>query len=115
MTDKDKQVFKDILKGNWVPEDVFGTPMVVGELLLYATGGGGGAICWRVGKIIEVVVKKRDWGNGIMHKLKLRSAQKWGTEWQMVDRYTYLTNVNNAFVLTDPSEIIVELFKDAND
>lgn len=113
--EKDKKVFQDKLKGNWIPEDIFGTPMVVGEILLYATGGGGSAISWRVGKILEVVVKENEWGD-VTHKLKMRRAEQgWRVEdkkWELMAKPSYLTNVHNAFVLTHPEPEVAKLFKD---
>lgn len=114
-TKKDKKIFADKLKGNWIPEDIFGTPMVVGEILLYATGGGGSAISWRVGKIIEVVTKENHWGEPT-HKLKMRRAEQgWrikDKEWELMERPSYLSNVHNAFVLTHPDPAVAKLFKD---
>lgn len=111
---KDKKVFEDKLKGTWIPEDIFGTPMVVGEIILYATGGGGSAISWRVGKIIEVVTKENEWGD-ITHKLKMRRAEQgWlpdEKKWVLMEKNSYLTNVYNAFVLTHPDKAVAKLFK----
>ncbi len=111
---KDKQVFTETLKGLEIARDVFGTPIVEGEIILYAVMSGH-SIDWRVGKILEVIRKKDVWDRDTL-KLKVRRATKgWGTksqDWTLQDKHSYLTNVNNAFVLTDPKPEITELFKD---
>jgi len=117
MINKDAHVFKQTLKGLWTPLDVFGTPMVVGEILLYATGGGSGGIDWRVGKIVEIIEREESWSHSTTKKMKMKRAVKGynrakGVIWELQERYAYLTNVENAFVLTHPKPEIVELFKD---
>jgi len=111
---KDKQVFTETLQGLKIARDVFGTPIVEGEIILYAVMSGH-SIDWRVGKILEVVRKKDQWSRETL-KLKVRRAEKgWRSknfEWTLQEKHSYLTNVNNAFVLTDPKPEIAELFKD---
>lgn len=118
MINKDAYVFKQNLKGNWTPLDVFGTPMIVGEIILYATGGGSGGIDWRVGKIVEIIDKPDPYRPRYgIKKMKMKRATKGynhakGSIWELQERCAYLSNVENAFVLTHPSPEIAALFKD---
>lgn len=121
--DKDKQVFKDKLSGKTIARDVFGTPMLEGELVLHAAGSRSSAEM-RVLKILEVR-NKTEYRGGYggrprseytVVSLKVRRATRgWGKnnqKWTLQDRHSFIKTIENCIVLTDPKPEIVELFKD---
>lgn len=120
-TEKDKQVFKDTLTGKTIARDVFGTPMVEGEILIHATGGTSAEM--RVLKILLVrnTQKSRGGYGGrplesfTEVSLKVRRATKvWRSknDWVLQDRHSFITTLQNCVVITDPTPAILELFKD---
>ncbi len=117
---KDKQVFIDSLNGKKIARDVFGTPIIEGEIILHAAGGGTTPEM-RVLKILEVRNKESTgWHNGKRNQtfmkvsLKVRRATKgWrSNDWTLQERASFITSLKNCIVLTDPKPEILELFKD---
>lgn len=122
-TEKEKQIFKDTLTGKIIARDVFGTPMIEGEILLHAAGGQTPEM--RVLKILEVRNKEKtgyhfgktgqSW---IEVSLKVRRAERRGSgwnrrgKWTLQDRHSFITTLQNCIVLTDPKPEILDLFKD---
>jgi len=129
-TEKDMQVFQESLKGQKAARDRFGTPMVEGEIIAYATAQNSAAHL-KVGKILKVTrtpytshksVRKAD-GSGwdyipVMDQkvvLSVRGAEKHGDgEWKLQQKASRFENIHNAIVLTDVKPEILELFKDIN-
>lgn len=119
-TEKDKQVFKDTLTGKTIARDVFGTPMVEGEIILHAAGGQTPEM--RVLKILEVRNKeKTGYHFGKTNQrwtevsLKVRRAERgWSGKgtWTLQERPSFITTLQNCIVLTSPKPEILDLFKD---
>lgn len=127
-TEKDMQVFQESLKGQKTARDRFGTPMVEGEIIAYATAANSAAHL-KVGKILKVTrtpvqrhksVRKAD-GSGWDYVpytdqkvvLTVRGADRHSDgPWTLQQKSSRFENIHNAIVLTDVKPEILELFKD---
>jgi hypothetical protein len=121
---KDKQVFTESLKGLKTAKDRFGTPIIAGEIIAYATVQYQSPIM-KVAKILEV--KRKDSTKSVRHgddwvdipdqkiSLRVQGAHKssWNQEgeWALQQKSS-LKKIENVIVLTDPTEEILYLFKD---
>jgi len=121
---KDKQVFTESLKGLKTAKDRFGTPIVNGEIIAYAT------VQWKspimkVAKIIEIKRKEGTknvnqggkWVSVPDQKVTLRvqgaTKSSWDEngKWELQNAST-LKKIENVIVLTDPVQEVIDLFKD---
>jgi len=121
---KKKQVFTESLKGLKTAKDRFGTPIVNGEIIAYAT------VQWKspimkVAKIIEIKRKEGTknvsqggkWVSVPDQKVTLRvqgaTKSSWDEngKWELQQAST-LKKIENVIVLTDPIQEVVDLFKD---
>jgi hypothetical protein len=121
---KDKQVFKESLKGLKTAKDRFGTPIIEGEIIAYAT------VQWKspimkVAKILEVKRKEGTknvsqggaWVTVPDQKVTLRvqgaTKSSWDEngKWELQQAST-LKKIENVIILTNPVQEVVDLFKD---
>jgi len=121
---KDKQVFKESLKGLKTAKDRFGTPIIDGEIIAYATTQYKSPVM-KVAKILEV--KRKMGTKGIRQggayvqvpdqkvTLRIRGATKssWDENgnWEL-QQASSLKKIENVIILTDPIQEIVDLFED---
>lgn len=123
-TAKEKQVFKESLKGLKTAKDRFGTPIIAGEIIAYATVQYQSPTM-KVAKILKVnrkesteMVKQGDkWVPVPSQKITLlvQGAQKWGSDesckWELQGKSS-LKKIENVLVITNPTQEILDLFKD---
>ena len=124
---KDKQVFTESLKGLKTAKDRFGTPIIAGEIIAYATVQYQSPIM-KVAKILEV--KRKDSTKSIRQSdgsyiskpdqkisLRVQGANKcsWNHNneggWELQQKSS-LRKIENVIILTNPTQEILDLFKD---
>ncbi len=123
MIAKNKQIFKDTLSGKEIAKDIFETPMVEGEIILYS-GRYNGSDQMMIAKIIKV---KRPSSKNSRHdsfgqliwrephqkiKLRVRRCIKNCSGWHIMKNNSNISKIDNVIVLTNPKPEILRLFKD---
>jgi hypothetical protein len=114
--DRTKTLFTRKLKGEPVGEDAFGRPVVEGDILVFSTNYSQSADL-RLIKIVETVEDTGRWAKPGAVKLKIRRvSREWagGRGWNMQDTVSYITKLDNTFLLEDPPQFVLDLFEEAD-
>jgi len=116
--ERKKEIFHRKLKGDPVGEDAFGRPVVEGDILVFSTNYGRSADL-RIIKIVETVKDDGYGANKLKVKLKIkRISREWcGKDkgWNLQDRTSFIQKLDNAYLLEDPPQFILDYFEEAED
>jgi len=117
MAEKSKKriLFERKLRDDPIAYDVLNNPLVEGDIILYAAQDGHSSEL-RVGKILSAVENKNTYQKELV-KVKLRRCEKQGwrgasREWKLQERASYFTRLDNSFLLENPPQEILDLFKE---
>lgn len=116
--EKDKFLFEQKLKDGPIAYDVLNKPIAKGDFILYACQNGHRAEL-RVAKIIESMENKDKFSKE-RAKVKIRRCEKRGgwtrasREWELVQRPSYFTRLDNSYLLENPPQEILDLFDESD-
>jgi hypothetical protein len=113
--DRTKTLFTRKLKGDPVGEDAFGRPVVEGDILVFSTNYGRSADL-RLIKIVETVEDNGQWAKPGAVKLKIRRvSREWRSNgWELQETVSYITKLDNTFLLEEPPQFVLDLFEEAD-